>query len=131
MVSVDNFKLRYPEFKGKDNTLVQMILDEASLSIDKRIYHKKYEAALFALTAHLIYLNSIANGEVAGGSISGMQQVTSEKAGELQLSYSARTSTGNAIDDDYMSTIYGQTYIRLRDEVKPKIGVAHRGFKLP
>lgn len=130
MESVHSFKLRYAEFKDVDADLIQVVMDEAALSVDKRIYHGKYEAALYALCAHLLSNLSVME-EASGGLASGIQQVLKEKAGEVEINYQGRVSMGNALDDSFMNTVYGQIYLRLKDEVKPKIAVMRHGFRFP
>lgn len=130
MESVHKFKLRYAEFKDVDADLIQSVLAEAALSVDKCIYHGKYEAALYALCAHLLF-NLLAINDSREGSVGGVQQIQKEKAGDLEISYQRQISTKNALDDLFMNTVYGQIYVRLRDEVKPKIAVVRHGFRFP
>ena len=59
-MEIEDFKIRYPEFKSASDELVGACLDDAALSLDSTVYGAKYDLAHGLLTAH--YLAMSPNG---------------------------------------------------------------------
>lgn len=117
MVSVEIFRARYPEFRDSTDGLIALLLNEAAGQISPRIWGRLYDSGVLALTAHLL---SNRQAEAAGQS-AGVQTVTSEKAGDVQLNYAVPAAREN--DTALMATSYGQRYAELRDLVKTGVRV--------
>lgn len=108
MQTVDEFKLRYPEFKDTDDNAVGFFMEDAESEIDKARWGKLFKRGLFALTAHLVKLASQATE--TGGSAA--KEVAAETAGSLSVSYAPQATPTDG--STYHLTAYGQEYLRLR-----------------
>ncbi|ETD72966.1 hypothetical protein V757_01080 [Pelistega indica] len=108
MQTVDEFKLRYPEFKDTDANAVGFFMEDADAEIDKARWGKLFKRGLFALTAHLIQLANQA--KETGGAAA--KDVVSETAGSLSVAYAPTATTTDS--STYHLTAYGQEFLRLR-----------------
>jgi hypothetical protein len=116
MPTVEEFKVRYKAFNDVDESMIALILGDAALEVSRKAWGKFYNRGVLALAAHLLALSEAA--DVDSSSVSGV--VTSEKAGEVQVSY-ASAPISSLDDAYYSSTVYGQEYMRLRSLIS--IGV--------
>ena len=54
MITLANFRIKYPEFRAASDTLVNVMLTDAALRIDPDVYLTKTDQAHGLLTAHLL-----------------------------------------------------------------------------
>lgn len=112
--TAEEFTTRFPIFADKDETLITIIIAEASSSVDTEWEEADYQPAIMYLAAHLLATDNSEEGsavEIGNGS-SGA--IASESFGPLSVSY----ASGGAADDaasksQWGSTSYGRRYYNL------------------
>lgn len=112
--TLKNFLKIFSEFNSVANAKVDFIFCATLERVGKDNFcsEKTYEMAVYLLTAH--ELTVLDPCKAANGN------VTSEKAGDLAISYD--TGSGDKADE-LMSTQYGRQYLRLIKEnvIKPQV----------
>ena len=104
------FKLRYPEFAGVSDALLQMYFDETTLILannDSSIVHDLAERAklLRLLTAHLAALNSGINGQAPSPLVG---RISSATQGSVSVSVDMGPASGSSAW--FQQTKYGSEY---------------------
>lgn len=100
--NVISFKTQFPEFSNVDDTTVQIALDECEQYVDDSWGDQQIPATMF-LAAHLL---SIAQQ----GSATGGQMITSERIGQISVSYAASGGAVGAGESMLTNTIYGRQF---------------------
>ncbi len=117
------FKERFPEFAGKSDAFVQLILTEAELNVDDTwLSQANYTAGIMYLTAHLIADGDAAAG--GGSDSSGGVGIASESFGGMSISYDKSSSSNTAAGKSkWGSTSYGRRFYDLVRANKPPVMV--------
>lgn len=116
-ITVADFRVRFPEFVDEveyPDARINLFIGDSTVYIGTSESHwnGKYNLAQHYVTAHLL---TIAENSAAGDSKSSAGTVTSKSAGGVSVSRSTVAKDRSALDDFYMSTIYGQYFISLRN----------------
>jgi hypothetical protein len=113
-----DFKARFPAFASYDDTYIDLVIEEAALSVNETWIETDYQPAILYLTAHLITTEAGGPGGVAGQS----GPVQSESFGPISKSYAvAKGASGNV--SLYSSTEYGRRYLTLLKRNFPAVAV--------
>lgn len=102
--NVISFKTQFPEFESVDDTTVQIALEECAQYIDASWGDQQIPATMF-LAAHFLSVSS--QGAEAGG-----QLITSERIGQISVSYAAAAATGQG-GSMLTNTVYGRQFYYL------------------
>lgn len=102
--------VRYPNLERHNSLVMREIISDAMLEMDRKRWGRLYERGLLALSAHLITLNQKL---VENGDDSPTNQIASETAGQLSVSYVQNMNEKSADASFFSTTIYGQEYWRL------------------
>lgn len=94
-----------PEFAGYNPTALALVAAEAERFVNVDVWKTKTDLGVVYMTAHMLKMASLASSNASG-------QVTMEKVGDLQRSYS--TGSGSSPDDELGQTKYGQEFLRAR-----------------
>lgn len=106
MINIAVFKTRFPEFSSIDDTIIQMLLDEAYIFIKDNQYQ---DTLILYFTAH----NLVVQQSQASGNNSSITTVASESVGSVSTSYATPQSDNSSIAF-YNSTSYGQKYLEYK-----------------
>jgi Protein of unknown function (DUF4054) len=116
-VNLVAFKSMFPQVQSADDATLQTAIDEAALFVDDSWNEGDIAFATFALAAHFVSV-----GETVAAT--GGQTVTSERIGQISVSYAA-TAAG-AITSGYPSlstTPYGLLFLSLLRRNSPGIAI--------
>jgi len=118
--TTDQFYERFPVFEDKDEDLVQLLLDEASGSVDTCWVEADYQPATLYLTAHLLATDASQTGDsvVVGPTQGG---VASESFGPMSISYKDFPAGTLSASETFGTTAYGRKYLSLLNANKPPI----------
>jgi hypothetical protein len=125
MSSIDTFKLRYPEFAALSEEVCTDLIQDAASQHNADFLGAQFEPLTLLLAAHqaTVRQRSLAAASPAGGSglavVGGLQSVST---GQASVGYggSAAQVAGSkmsAADAALATTLYGQEYIRRRDQL--------------
>ena len=112
-ISIADFRARFPEYDDDtdygDPRIQLFIGDSATLymGVDEAHWGDKYDIAQAYLVAHLLALSE---GSELGDKSAKSGKVQSRTAGGVSVSYAA----GDASDDFFNATIYGQQFDQIR-----------------
>lgn len=116
MITPEIFKERFPEFAEVSDTKIQMLLDESYLLLCNE--NKYQDTMVLYLTAH----NLVVCQKQSDGNSKAFQTVASKTVGNVSTSFANPTIQ----DGDYayyMSTSYGQNYLRYKNALS--VGNVH------
>ena len=102
MITSTNFKIKFPEFTSTSDAKINLLIDEAYLSIGAK-YGKFQDTAVLYFVAHNLVIET--NGLNAMSAT-----VSSQSVDGVSVSY-AMPTTINEINAYYGSTGYGQKYL--------------------
>lgn len=102
-VTPADIKTLFPEFAAESDARIQLLLDQALLSVNASVWGNKADFGIQYLTAHLLTVLNRGGGGASG-------PITSEKVGDLQRSY----ASSGAVTHELGSTGYGLEFLRLR-----------------
>jgi len=105
-----SIKLRFPEFRDVDDSVVEFAIEEARLGVSSG-WSVGYNVALAYLAAHYV-ASAVAASESGGTGSDGA--IASESIGRMSISYRQGVNA-NAAQDDLTSTSYGRKYQELVD----------------
>lgn len=114
--TVAQFRTRFPIFDDSSDGLIQMLLDEASHSVDTGWEEKDYQPAIMYLAAHLLATDNSSEGEDVSVGGAGGGTIISESFGGISASYANQSfsSAGSlSADDQFGTTEYGRRYLAL------------------
>lgn len=100
-----DFRIVFPEFASTSDARVQYYMDLAVAQVGKIAFGDCYAQAVYLITAH--NLTMMDPSRATSGSKS------SEKAGDLAVSYD--TSSGKGMDAMFNQTQYGKQFLQLRN----------------
>lgn len=97
-----------------DYTTIEMFIDLSRSFVNENFFGSKAKNALLNMTCHI--LTKLRPGGSSGGGQAGA--VSSERVGDLQVSYAIPTASNLTINDAILaSTQYGQIYLMLRRSI--------------
>lgn len=102
MITSTDFKIRFPEFTSTADSKINLLIDEAYLSIGAK-YGKFQDTAVLYFVAHNLVIET--NGLNAMSAT-----ISSQSVDNVSVSY-AMPTTINEINAYYGSTGYGQKYL--------------------
>jgi hypothetical protein len=115
--TVENFKIRYPEFAPVSESLVQMILDEAINAVGETWIERDRAKAQMLLTAHELAMagepGRTNSGQNLGATTGAMKR---RKVGDVEVEFagvSGSSGSGGGASSVYGLTTYGQQYLAL------------------
>lgn len=101
-----NIKVKFPEFADVPDAAVEFAIEEAARNVDDTWLPLDQALALMYYAGHVLMI-TLSRAESASG-----QQVTSERIGEINLTYKTPTQPTEADASDLTTTPYG---IKFRD----------------
>lgn len=120
MVNIEDFLIRYPEFKNAPSDRLKLLLGDAMDQISKKYWRQFYEQGVYALLAHKLFIGYGKDGNGTGNAKPN-QEITSKSAGEISLSYGSVRSGFEGKFGSYPSTTYGQRYLELSALIQPTL----------
>jgi len=129
-IEAASFKVFFPEFSSVDDARVDIFLTNGKLRVSQKVFNTTYELAVFYLAAHM--LATSINNENSGGAGTGNKgAVSSEKVGDLSISYGSISSGGGSGSSaQLIETSYGREYIQLRKEKTMSVTLGNRSASL-
>jgi hypothetical protein len=116
-LNVVAFKSMFPELESVDDGVLQTALDEAALFVDDTWAANDIAAATFFLAGHFAFTAQSASG-------TGGQPVSSERIGQIAVTYAVTSGTASASGGGYPSlsnSSYGLMYLALMRRNSPGI----------
>jgi len=110
-VTPTSLKARFPEFAAVSNAVAQEAIDEASRHVDSTWQARDVDNAITFLAAHYLAMDGYLVG--TGGPSTTAGPIQSEKLGDASVTYGAYGGGSGMTMSGYLSTTYGQRYVRL------------------
>lgn len=107
--TVEQFKVRFPEFAPVSSTLIALVLDEALAQVSSCLSDADRTRAQMLLTAHKLTLEGEPGRTTSGAGAGTTGAVKREKVGSLEVEY-AGMGTSSSGGRNYDRTVYGQMY---------------------
>lgn len=126
---VATFRVRFPEFSDSieyPDARIQLFLDDAKdcyLGTNEARWCGKYDYAQAYLAAHLLVIGT---GAEAGDSSVKAGPISSKSAGGVSVSRAVMVKDRSDTDDFYMSTVYGQQFLNIRNSCLVGVLVANQ-----
>lgn len=115
--TVEEFKIKYPQFEGVDDAVVQTALDEAAIFVTTKWPESVYAHAAMLYTAHVLVSQGYGTGAEAEVAQAGLAAFSSIRSGSLSFSRAVKNQGSSdgapGIDADLSSTTYGVRYLSL------------------
>jgi len=108
-VSASDITSRFTEFASVSSTIINLMIDDAELSVNRAVWGLKADLATIYLVAHLLTLA----GQGTGGGSTGA--VIEKKVGDLTKKFASPQM--KSTDSGLGSTSYGRLFLRLRKEI--------------
>lgn len=116
------FKARFPAFADDyQDSYVDLVLLEASASVDQSWVEADYQPAIMYLAAHLIATDASGASSEGGEIDEGGEGIASESFGPLSVSYFREGSSASKSTSGYEATEYGRRFLALLKRNKPAI----------
>lgn len=109
MINTTDFKIRFPEFTTTSDALIQILIDEAYLTVTDK-FGKYQDTAVLYFTAHTLNNNLKGEGKSAYGA-------NSKSVDGVSISYAIPTAQNDMIAY-FQSSGYGQKYLYYFNIVK-------------
>lgn len=106
-ITAANMKLKFPEFANQDDATIEFAIEEAARNVDDTWLAKDKVLAWMYMAAHYLSV-SITNATVVNN-----KQVTSERIGEISISYAQPQASVLKDPTDLTTTAYGMRYREL------------------
>lgn len=115
--ALPTFRILAPEFAATSNADVEAMIGIVTLWIDASVFIARASEAVARLAAHELTLQGRIAATAGAGGTAAVGAVTSQKAGDLAISYgSSAFSKGADNEDDYFrQTTHGLAYLQIRD----------------
>jgi hypothetical protein len=119
---VEDFLLRFPEFKGMDEQKIALSLYDASTYVSEDWIEVHVTQAVMALAAHFLWLEGTRSDELAaalsygssgGTTVTKTGPVTMKSVGPLTVKYQGSSGGGAGLEVDLESSVYGQRFLIL------------------
>jgi hypothetical protein len=121
-----DLKARFPEFTSVSDTLVGLILAEASAQVGETWLERDRKPATLYLAAHMLAMEG-EPGRSAGGTGGGTSgPVRRRKVGDVETEFAGFGSSGGAVDgnmSNYSLTAYGLRFLDLLRKNFPAVAV--------
>ncbi len=127
-VTVEEFRARFPEFSDTleySDIRIQLFLDDTIniyMGTDEGRWCGKYNYAQSHLAAHLLAVAT--NSEVGDVNVKS-GPVASKSAGGVSVSRAVVAKDRSDQDDFYMSTVYGQQFLNVRNTCFVGVAIAN------
>lgn len=127
LVTVEDFKTRFPEFAPVSDALVSMVLDEASTRIGTTWLEADRVPAIRYLAAHMLTLQGEPGRSIStatgAGSIDVVGPMKRRRVGDVEVEFAGKSSSSGSsggvttgpIDAMLLSTNYGKMYVGIRN----------------
>jgi hypothetical protein len=116
--TTEEFILAYPAFSLIDEALIDNAIDFSSRLLDQTAWGDFYFNAIGLDVAHMLTLGAMIGNTPSGGVQAAVGPVSSVSAAGVSTSFnSADVVAGSKSDSWYSKTMYGQMFLRLRDNV--------------
>ena len=102
--NIEQFRKIFPEFSEIADCRIDFFMSQAKNQISTTAFGDSYAYAVYLVTAHILTISDPARAQNAA--------ITSEKAGDLSVSYNVAGGIGDGFDE-YRQTQYGLQYITL------------------
>ena len=102
-----NFKMKFPEFQNVPDATVEFFIEEASFFVDDGWLQDTQTLGILYLAAHYLQM-SIITAQSATGQI-----ITSERMGEIGVTYANPLQITEKEPGDWLLTVYGRRYREL------------------
>lgn len=110
--SVEEFKVRYPEFAAVSNALISLVLADAALEVDEGWNESDISRARMLWAAHRLTIQGEPARSLTGQSIAITGPVKRHKVGDVEVEFTGiGGSSSSALD--FGATSYGREYLRL------------------
>ena len=111
MITIDTWKIRFPEFKDVTQEVFNLFQGDAVLEMgdDDTRWIGFYDLAMSYLLAHLVYLSQV----TAEGDANPATPLRSTEVDDVIVGYAVSKTIENSFDM-YLATAYGQKYIYYR-----------------
>lgn len=137
-ITVAEFRARFAEFRDTTaypDSIIALYIEDTANEVDFSRFGGSGGKAQALLVAHNLALGDLAQGGGAGP----VRMLASQSEGDSSESYAVPAASGNALDDLFMLTAYGQLYLALRATAvvgvtstgKVQISVGRRGLRGP
>ena len=110
-------KARFPVFDALDDSYADLIIAEASRSVDTSWLEGDYQNAIIHLAAHMMFSEG-ATGDIDPATTGA---IVSDKLGDASTTYANHATSSSS--SDYGTTIYGRGYLRLLRLNHPAVAV--------
>lgn len=116
--TVAEFRIRFPEFADEveyPDTRIQLFLDDSAncyMGTDETRWCNKYNYAQCYLSAHLL---TVGTQSEAGDASSKSGPISSKTAGGVSVSRAVVAKDRSDADSFYMTTVYGQQFLNIRN----------------
>ena len=107
-VTVDTFKVRFPEFISIENCRIELFLADAVLGVNEAFWGDKYDLGIAYLAAHFLTLSE----KGATGGKGAVGAVSSRSVDGSSVSYAVPTP-GTAQENFLSATVYGQRFLAM------------------
>jgi hypothetical protein len=112
-----NLKMKFPEFQGIADAQVEFAIEEASLFVDDSWLPDTQTLGILYLAAHYLMVE-IMRAQSATG-----QVITSERMGEMSVTYAGMQPFTEATSSDWMTTLYGMRFREFAHINNPPIAI--------
>lgn len=117
-IDTATLRLRFPEFNDEDeypDARIKLFISDSSslyMGTDENRWNGKYDIAQSYLTAHLLL-----SGEKTslGDNNATVGPIINKTVGNVSVTRGATVKDRSELDDFFMSTSYGQTYLNIRN----------------
>ena len=126
--SVADLRVRFPEFEDEveyTDGRIQLFLDDSAncyMGTNESRWCGKYDYAQCYLAAHLL---AIGTGSEAGDASVKAGPISSKSAGGVSVTRAVVAKNRSDQDEFYMSTIYGQQFLNIRNSCFVGVAVAN------
>jgi hypothetical protein len=118
--TASDLKQRFPEFIAVSDTLVALILAEASAQVGETWYERDRKPATLYLAAHMLAMEG-EPGRTAGGTSGGTSgPVRRRKVGDVETEFAGFSASSAS---EYGSTAYGLRFLDLLRRNFPAVAV--------
>lgn len=123
--TVEEFKIRFPEFVSVADPTAQAVLDEAVGEVGESWLERDRTPGVLHLTAHLLAVSGPGASGAGGGGAAVTGAIKRRKVGDVETEFAGvggGTSTGGALDT-YRTTAYGVRFLSLMRRNFPAVAV--------
>ena len=110
-----DLKARFPEFAAVSDTLINLILEEASAQVGETWLERDRKPAPLYLAAHLLTMEGEPGRSASGQGSATTGPVRRRKVGDVETEFAGfgRADANGRTDAGYEMTAYGRQFLRL------------------